>query len=269
MLDYYPEDHRFYIETELELRLKRRPQYSLRAFARDLELSPSTLSEFLNGHLGLSRETTCEVAKKLKLTDNQTQHMWDLIQSKFARNVQKRKEAEIKANSRLHSQQSKVSLDEFRFIADWYHLATLELLELNDEYQNLPKMAKALGLTKSKMKEVIERLINLKLLKREDDKLFVDSATTNVGENAPSSSIRLFHAQIMAKAHRALETQNVDQRDFSSTLFTISKSDLPEIKKDLNMAWLNIASKYSAREKKDSLYCLAIQFFNLLEKEIS
>jgi uncharacterized protein (TIGR02147 family) len=247
------------------MRLKRRPQYTLRAFARDLELSPSTLSEFLNGHLGFSRETVSAVAKKLNLSANQTQHLWNLIESKFARNSQKRKEAEIKAKSRLHTEQAKVSLDEFRFIADWYHLAVLELLELSDDYQDHRKMARALGLTSNKINEVIERLINLRLLTYEGEKLVVNSTITNVGDNVSSASIRLFHAQILTKAHEALESQCLEQRDFSSTIFTISKNDLTEIKKDLNKAWLSIASKYSAREKKDSLYCLSIQFFDLLK----
>lgn len=265
MLEYFPEDHRFYVEHELKLRLHRRPQYSLRAFARDLSLSPSTLSEFLNGYLGLSRTKTIHVAQKINLTTEQSEHFWNLMESRFSRSLHKRREAAVRAKSRIHSEQTKVSLDEFQFIADWYHLAILELLELAPIYQDIKILSKALGLTRKKTTEGVERLLKLNLIKKENGQLIIDKNTTNVGENVPSESVRLFHSQILAKALNAIETQSLEQRDFSSTMISINNSDIPEIKKELNQFWLSLASKYSAKSKKNSLYCLSTQFFDLLK----
>ena len=41
MSEFYFEKSKHYLETELKLRQQRRPAYSLRAFARDLEMSPT------------------------------------------------------------------------------------------------------------------------------------------------------------------------------------------------------------------------------------
>ena len=54
--DYLPKDASSYLQEELALRKARRPQYSLRAFARDLGMSPSALSEFLAGQQGMSKD---------------------------------------------------------------------------------------------------------------------------------------------------------------------------------------------------------------------
>src|SRR2546430_13739191 len=48
-------DYRRVLRKELESRCRTSPRYSLRAFARDLKISPSRLSEILSGKQGLSR----------------------------------------------------------------------------------------------------------------------------------------------------------------------------------------------------------------------
>jgi uncharacterized protein (TIGR02147 family) len=238
----------------------------LRAFARDLEVSATTLSDFFNGRVGFSRETTSFIAKKINLSEDHKQHMWNLIEMQFARDIKKRKEAEFRTQSRLQDRYNQVSLDAFRFVADWYHLAILELVDLDSSYQSPKVLSKALGISHKEAQEALQRLINLKLLKQEgDQKLVSVSTTTNVGDGVSSEAVRLFHSQILAKAHAALENQSTEEREISSTIFSIAKEDLPEIKKELNAAWFNIASKYSAKTKKDSLYCLSLQFFDMLE----
>src|SRR5262245_32015851 len=91
--DVFPPDPRQYLKSELELRQQRRPQYSLRAFARDLNMSPSTLSDFFHGKLGLSRERVRHVGEKLRLSEAQQEHLNDLLESRFARKNEDRKAA--------------------------------------------------------------------------------------------------------------------------------------------------------------------------------
>ena len=49
------EDYRDILREELAARTETNPQYSLRAFARDLGIGSARLSEVLNGNTGLSR----------------------------------------------------------------------------------------------------------------------------------------------------------------------------------------------------------------------
>ena len=55
------------LKAELEKRQRANARYSLRAFARDLGVSPSNLSEILQRKAGLSRIKAQEIAKKLNL----------------------------------------------------------------------------------------------------------------------------------------------------------------------------------------------------------
>lgn len=50
----------WYLNNEFTLRKQRRPYYSLRAFARDLSVSPSTLSDLLNSKKGTFRSSSSQ-----------------------------------------------------------------------------------------------------------------------------------------------------------------------------------------------------------------
>ena len=52
-------------------RLLRNRRYTLRAYARDLALSPSKVSEMLSGKQGISLKTARRVADKLRLSESE------------------------------------------------------------------------------------------------------------------------------------------------------------------------------------------------------
>jgi len=53
------------LQKEFATRVARNKNYSLRAFARDLELAPSTVSEIMSGKYKLSDERLAEIYKKI------------------------------------------------------------------------------------------------------------------------------------------------------------------------------------------------------------
>jgi uncharacterized protein (TIGR02147 family) len=59
-------DYREYLRDELGQRVQANPQYSLRAFARDIAIAPQVLSLVLNGKKNISSEVAIELAKKIK-----------------------------------------------------------------------------------------------------------------------------------------------------------------------------------------------------------
>lgn len=59
------------LKNELTQRISRNPNYSLRAFARDLELSPSFLSEVINSRKRLSHRTATKIGQRLAFTEHE------------------------------------------------------------------------------------------------------------------------------------------------------------------------------------------------------
>jgi hypothetical protein len=79
-----------FLSSELSRRKQRNDSYSARAFARDLGLSPSRLSEVLSGEHGLSELSADRIAIRLKLKPIVRKFWKDLILASNSRNKQVR-----------------------------------------------------------------------------------------------------------------------------------------------------------------------------------
>src|SRR5665213_2557834 len=115
----YPEDPRFYVRQEYEVRHSRNPSYSWRSFARDLKMSPSMLSEFLKGRYGLSRTKASLVAEMIRLDADHTDHFIDLLEADFHRAGAQREMAKLRIQERMMSPATHLNRETFAHILDW------------------------------------------------------------------------------------------------------------------------------------------------------
>lgn len=251
------------LKDHLIERCRRNKGYSLRAFARDLEISPQRLSHILNGRHGLSSKSAMIIAKNLGLNESETTLFCTLVEQKHARSKLVKEEASKKLNE-MKSFYKDLSIDHFKIIADWYHFAIMEL-SLTEEFKSNSKwIAKTLGITEVEVKIATERLLRLELI--EVSKQGNISITGNFfadPKGAPSEALRQFHKQLMQKAQDAVSIQSVEKRDYSSTIIAINESDIPNAKIELRKFREKFDKQFSISPKKTHVYCLGIQFFSL------
>ncbi len=107
---------------------------------------------------------------------------------------------------RIKSQPSHLATETFQVIADWYHLAILELIELEDRFQSCAELSKVLKVPLNRVKQAIERLIKTGLLAREDGRLTVKESATFTGDEMPSAAIRQSHMQVLGLCKVARRT---------------------------------------------------------------
>ena len=158
-----------------------------------------------------------------------------------------------------------MELDAFKIISDWHHLAILELTYL-DEFKNDVKwISKTLGISPAAVETAIERLKKAGLLKEKSGKLVATEDFSAIGEDKPSHAIKNFHKQIMERALSALFVQSLEERDFSSVMMAIHQSKLPQAKELIRKFKKEFAALVTDTDSKDSVYCLGIQFFNLMK----
>src|SRR5689334_14844868 len=77
--------YRAYLKAEYERRLAANPRYSMRAYARDLKVAPSVISEILNGRHGLSRKSAETIAARLPISERERAYFCDLADAAHAR----------------------------------------------------------------------------------------------------------------------------------------------------------------------------------------
>jgi len=95
-------NYRSFLRLELERRCKQNPRYSLNAFARDLGLAPSRLSEVFSEKQGLSREVATRISEKIGLNQDETETFCDLVEMEHARSAEKRAEGERERKTVTH-----------------------------------------------------------------------------------------------------------------------------------------------------------------------
>ncbi len=134
----------------LEIQQKN-PAYSLRAFASKLQLSPSALSEILNGKRRVSEQLA---QKTLNLLGTDPRDQSKILQ------LFKQRHSEILEDSH-ESNYLELKSDQFQIISKWHHFAILSLAETKGFKASPLWIAKRLGIKVVEAENALERLERL------------------------------------------------------------------------------------------------------------
>jgi uncharacterized protein (TIGR02147 family) len=160
-----------------------------------------------------------------------------------------------------------VPLDDFKFISNWYHYAILGLVRLPQFRYNLSWIARELGISRSEAKDAIERMINMGFLKESGEKLVRTNKKISTPSNVSSEGLREHHRQMIGKALESIDSQDVDSRYLRSKTFVITKDEYSELT-DLIEGFMERVSQATLNEKrKEKLYQLNTQLFELKRGE--
>ncbi len=256
---------------------KDNPQFSLRAWARNLGLSHvAMLSMVLSKKRrllpNLSSKICQDLIKRKRLTETEARYLDMLVL--FANSSTEEEKTfyeRILASLRPDQKFSTLQLDQMRIISDWYHFAILEMTNLKNFNSDPQWITRHLGgsVNQSQVVEAIERLCRLGLLETDANgtlkKTNVRLATPT---DIPNKSLRKFHKTMLEKATMALEEQSVERRDISGHMLVIDRKKIPEAKRMIQDFRRRLADFLETSEG-DAVYQIGIQLFDVLgEKDV-
>lgn len=271
-------DYRDLLRKELVRRQNANSHYSLRAFAKALNLNPTTLSLTLQNKRGLSEESLNKVCAALRLDPEESRWLRAMVLSIDGETSEIRlkhtQELDyIISTKNQNSVESNLSVSAFRVVADWYHMAILELL-LIDEYKAVPStkyvswISKKLCISNIQVRGSLEHLQNLELVEFINGKPARTDGILLTGDQIPSSAIRSHHKQYVEKSLTALEEQSFEECDFSGLIVPTDPRKIPEAKRALQ-AFRKKMSKLLEGEAPEQVYRLNLSLFRITEKEKS
>jgi transcriptional regulator with XRE-family HTH domain len=245
-------DLKSYLQEELVLRCNRNPSYSLRSFAKALDLSPSFLSKILNGQRRITDQVFQKVATHLDLEPKQIEQL-----------------SENKNSLLCESNFKNLQIEYFKMISDWYHYALLELTHC-EGFRNSPDwIASKLGITVNQAKAAIERLLHLELLEMKNGKLCATTGgNTTTKNDFTDFAFKKMQDDLLKKAIHSLWNDNLNERDHTSICMAIDPSDLPEVKKRLTKMRREICQylERPQKKKRTQVYNLSLSFFSLSQE---
>lgn len=240
--------------------------YSLRAFARDLGVSPSYVSAVLSGgkrpsirmierairvleldesaEMALKRAVAAETAHGQLLLENAPQRVVEDAVERF-RPLPKGKQ------SLLHR---------------WYYVAVLDLITCSD-FQSEPSwIARRLGISVDQVRESLFALERLGLIQLEGATWTKVAARVRVATQQSQKEVRDFHRQMIEKSLQEL-TGNTDQDAFDKRLiagvtFAANPAELKKARQMLNEAVHQVATELMRGECTE-VYQINLQLFPL------
>jgi len=208
-------DFRLYLQEDLVRRCKKNPKFSVRAFARILEIENSALSKILSGRRALTPAMVSRLGKKLGLSPQEI--------SQFAI-------VPFSENSNIEDANfQQLTLDQFAVISDWYHYAIHELVKLKTCQSDSRWIAKKLGISVAEATTAVERLLRLGYLEKSKAGKLINKSgpLTTLGNDFTTAAFRKLQRQIIEKSLAALEEIPMEKRNQTSMTAAISTKKLP------------------------------------------
>lgn len=255
-------DPKEYIYLEFELRKNRRPSYSMRAFARDLKISPSSLNDFIKGRVGMSEVRIKNLSELLNWPDERTNHFKDLVLVRFDKDPAIRQTASMRVKRRLQEKLSYFDLNDFKIISQWYHLVIVEMFQLNEEL-SAEQISDSLKVPLVQIKNAIKNLLRVGIIQTTKKGFRPVSNTSHFGDEAPSDAIKNFHSQVLSLAQKMIFEKEGSLRISHSLVFSLDDADRDLMNKEIRTSLYKIVNKYAVKNKLNSVHVISLQSFEI------
>ncbi|MFZ3230908.1 MAG: TIGR02147 family protein [Pseudobdellovibrio sp.] len=248
------------IRSEFEILQQRNPAFSLRAFAKKLQLSPSALSEIISGKRKISKKMAQRLVERMCLNPIESESILGFFNTKSTNQENTTKSKLQKYRKNLNF--LKLSADQFNIISEWQHFAVLSLMETKNFISDLSWISKRLSITTSELQKTLLRLSDLNLISKKNNKLIPTNTPLITTDNVTNLAVRKSHYADLDLAKKALDEVSVEDRDFTAITLAVDKSKLAEAKKMIR-EFQDSLTLFLEDGKKDEVYKMTFYMYPL------
>lgn len=232
------------LKDELSLRRMKNSAYSLRAFARDLGVSVTALSDFLTQKRNLSKTNLLKICHSLNLSPIDRA---SLLHRRDAPNdIQSLKEKD----------------DAFRLFSEWYCFAILNLPRIKTHRATPEWIAARFGISIEQAEDGLSRLQRLQLIRIRNGKIQRTKKNILTHFEVPDTAIKTHHQRVLQKAEQALLHAPAELREFSTTIIAFDPIHIETAKKRIQKIKGKLAKTLENKQSQD-FFGLTLQLFPL------
>jgi uncharacterized protein (TIGR02147 family) len=250
-------EHIKQLEKHFNLRKAANSLYSMRAYARDLGLEPSTLSKILKGQRGVPFAFLEPVTTRLGLKPKEKED--------FFSSVLKARGYGSWESSVWSTPQIKVLKNDlhFQIISEWEHYALLNLMKLKDFQSDVSWISDRLGLNVPRCKKVIENLLKTSLIRKDEmDQFYRCYPKISSSDDVSAAALKMAHQNDLKMAASKVWSVPIEQRDFCSMTIPTNVKNLKKAKL-LTRKYVQDVEKLLESGEPSEIYQLSVQLFPL------
>ncbi len=236
MVDVFKfQDAREYLHAVFAEKKKANNEYSLSLWAKELGYdNPSTLSSVLRNVRPIGQKLRASIKQRYNL-DLKQQLYFDLIANycDTADEQQKSFFFEMIQTTNKNVALHFVDNDRFKTIADWWHIAIVELLKLSNTDGTVKELSSALRpfVSKEQVEKALFRLKRLGVVAQVGRNFHLKTDHLVIGDKGRSEAVQAFHEGLLKISQEKLKADSVEDRDFRATFLPIKLKDLEKAKK--------------------------------------
>lgn len=238
--------------------------YSLRAFARDLKISPQVLSNMFHKRHKMSIRRAKEISLRLDFSKDEVEYFLALVEMESCRNKVQKDRAARKVTSLLN-QMSLQELDERKhnLLTDAANILCLQMMKV-DSYDGNPSfIAERTRLSMAQVENRLKKLTRLGVVEQQGISYWPRNADFKVRTRFSSESVQLFHHQVIKRSLDSIKNQKMNERKLHSTVGAIDQKSYQKILQILEAAQKEVLSEMKNTESRKVVYACSLQFFSM------
>lgn len=242
---------RLFLQGELGRRCAANRHYSLRAFAKFLDLDHATLSQCLRGKRRLTPRMIVKMGTRLGMAR-------EVLDRYIAGEEPHQKEP---PESTVLGEIQQLAQDASALVSEWHHYAILELTHLHSFRPESRWIARVLGLTCDQVNVAVSRLIRLGMLEMASRSCWIDKSGNSTLSLSDFAQVSLDRLADMARRlmSQALESGRASHCMHTSMTFAMPLSQLESVRQRINRLNRELAVLVQ-REACDEVFRLEINF---------
>lgn len=248
------ETYRQYLQGEFEKRKVKNPFYSLRAFARDMDVSPSRLSEAINEKRGISLDMANRLIKKLGLDGRDADIFRLSVEAEHSRSTTQKKKAKQDLKSVLEAS-PEIPMKTFT-VVDWVAEAVLKMSERDGVASEPEKIAHKLNVPQFMVVGALRFLTRLGLVKG------TKQYRTYLEERGKGRRLNVDYTQILEQAHKAYVASKSDSELFHHQALLLDPKDMTKAQKLILDCFKNLQA-LEKKTKGSKVVFAAMQLFSI------
>lgn len=229
----------------LAKRREKNSKYSLRAFARDLGISPGRVSEMLHGRRLPGRDLMIRIAEALDMSEAEKEDLFRIVRRQ-------------KLVHRESAGARRLAADEYALVADLDCYSLLMLMGTEGFSSDIRWMAGRLGVTTTRIQSILEKLERLQLIrKRGNVYQRIQTRVTSTHET-PSDVLKESHVNVLKHAIDSLYNVDLEFRDITSITIPADPEKIAQAKNEIRLFRRRMAKLMSSGHPSE-VYNLNIQ----------
>ncbi|MBC7429896.1 MAG: TIGR02147 family protein [Bacteriovorax sp.] len=238
------------LQIHLKSMQERNSSFSMRSFARKLEVNSGVLSLIINGKRNISEDFAIRFADILELTEKERVQFFSYF--------------ELQRNLNIAAEVKEINTDVLMKLPEWFHFAILSIVKLDNFIPSPENISKRLGITLEEAISGIDFLVAQDLLARDekDGKLQRTAVTLKTPDNIPNDYLKNAQANNLKMGVDSIFKDDVAIRDFTAMTMAIDPDKIQYAKELIRKFQKDISLMLEHGEKKE-VYKMVVGLYPL------